>query len=603
MARIEIARGMVPITGSDNFSIYNDLSVQGKIKNPSGSLVLSSSVSDIVLSGNVVVEGGGIVIDGDVYVKGVTTIISSSNLAIFDPLLILAASQSVLPPSYDAGFIVERGTGENRGFIWSESQSRFETIETDETGSTAGAVAVKGYSSLKTRDLFLHSGSVTSTGPLVFSSSVGLIYLSGNIIYKEKTLSDAYLTEVVYIGVDPSVGVDSSTVLVTDQAIADAHGSFQTIVGALRSLPNGIPYRATLLLSSGTHSVGALEEFTRYTFMSANAFASYDAKIVVQSKDGLIRVPATSQMSVSLSPTTHNFNLIADPGFVANQYEDYFMKVISGSGSGQIKGIREHSGTYFNFAGRFSPAVNSTSIVEIVQPAAIIDYSNYSYIKIQGGMPYEVSSDLAATIIFSGVMFTASQLPDPYGIYIFNAPVAFDGGCMIMESPITAYNSSLRLGNVSIDVKNNPSSYFAALYLSDSVVRSVSSESSWMIKKSLGNGITLDSNAGSQGVFSTAYLFKGSIDKCVNGVELRDRRCSLKCETLLIGSGNTGYGYSLRGGARLDLSTDINADYQTLSGNLGFVYLDGIKISRDDINGDEFHTFTGISGSVVMVGT
>jgi len=183
MARIEFPLGAIPVTGSDDFVIIDELAVLGRIVNPSGSLVLSSSVgSDTIVSGNLHVKGGGsVTVDGNVTVGGNVTFVSSSNLLIHDPLIVLALSQSAISPQFDSGFIIERGTGENRAFIWREADSRFAAIETDETGSTAGSITIKGYSPLKILSLVLHSGALTADSThLILSSSVGSkVFVSG----------------------------------------------------------------------------------------------------------------------------------------------------------------------------------------------------------------------------------------------------------------------------------------------------------------------------------------------------------------------------------------------------------------------------------------
>lgn len=50
MARISSQTGGGNVTGSDNFTVFNDISVLGKVKNPSGSLTLSASTSILVSS-------------------------------------------------------------------------------------------------------------------------------------------------------------------------------------------------------------------------------------------------------------------------------------------------------------------------------------------------------------------------------------------------------------------------------------------------------------------------------------------------------------------------------------------------------------------------
>ena len=61
------------------------------------------------------------------------------------PLLFLGKDQAG-SPTYDSGFIVERGTSANAGFFWDESADRFVMVgDTPEVGTTRGNVTINSY--------------------------------------------------------------------------------------------------------------------------------------------------------------------------------------------------------------------------------------------------------------------------------------------------------------------------------------------------------------------------------------------------------------------------------------------------------------------------
>lgn len=108
-------------------------------------------------------EASDFIVFQNLVVSGSQLIVSSSDLIVDDPLILLAASQSGTP-TYDAGFIIERGTSENVGVIWDESDDIFSLVRTTSTGSIFGGIPINGYHDLKLSNLVMTTGVLTPEG-------------------------------------------------------------------------------------------------------------------------------------------------------------------------------------------------------------------------------------------------------------------------------------------------------------------------------------------------------------------------------------------------------------------------------------------------------
>ena len=99
---------------------------------------------------------GNTEVGGNLTVYGTTTTIDTTNMVVEDPLLVLAKNVTGTP-SYDAGFVVERGSNTNAAFIWDESEDEFVVASTTETGTTAGNITISSYASF-------HASNIYATG-------------------------------------------------------------------------------------------------------------------------------------------------------------------------------------------------------------------------------------------------------------------------------------------------------------------------------------------------------------------------------------------------------------------------------------------------------
>lgn len=106
-----------------------------------------------------------ITIAGNLTVEGTTTSIETTNLRVEDPLIKLNRGDTAAP-SNDQGFVFSRGDGTNadranRVLVWDESEDEFVFgVSATEDGTTAGDIAISGYSDV-------------AVGKLVFDSAAG----------------------------------------------------------------------------------------------------------------------------------------------------------------------------------------------------------------------------------------------------------------------------------------------------------------------------------------------------------------------------------------------------------------------------------------------
>jgi len=110
--------------------------------------------------------GSNFTITGNLTVNGTTTTVDTTNMSIEDPLLVFSSGASG-SGSVDAGFIVERGSDANVGFIWDESADAFVVINTTETGGTAGNVSIASNANFTAANI---AGTLTTAAQTAITS-------------------------------------------------------------------------------------------------------------------------------------------------------------------------------------------------------------------------------------------------------------------------------------------------------------------------------------------------------------------------------------------------------------------------------------------------
>ena len=120
-----------------------------------------------------------VTIAGNLTVSGTTTTVSSNIVTIGDALILLNSDESGTP-SHDSGYIIERGSSANVGFIWDESADEWATINTDSVGAETGNVTIDSYAGLQV-------GAFTASSVSV--GGVAAVTLTGTQTLTNKTLT------------------------------------------------------------------------------------------------------------------------------------------------------------------------------------------------------------------------------------------------------------------------------------------------------------------------------------------------------------------------------------------------------------------------------
>ena len=149
-----------------------------------GSKVQDYSVTAGKLANNLT-YASNLTVQGNLDVQGTTTTIDTYNVVIEDPLLLLAKDQSGAP-TFDIGYIGERGSSDNIAFAWIEANDEFATIFTN-TAVSNTTVNVVSYANFHTFDANV-TGNLTVIGTTNIAnisvgniSATGIITATGNI--------------------------------------------------------------------------------------------------------------------------------------------------------------------------------------------------------------------------------------------------------------------------------------------------------------------------------------------------------------------------------------------------------------------------------------
>ncbi len=144
-------------------------------------LIIDQSTGDATFSNDVIITG-------DLTVNGATTTVDTTNLLVEDPLILLAKNQT--GQTLDSGFIIERGSHNNAGFIWDESADEFACIQTTDTATTAGNVTIANYAALKVASITESSSITVKENIFDFTSSLEKISKVRPVKYNRKTNKD-----------------------------------------------------------------------------------------------------------------------------------------------------------------------------------------------------------------------------------------------------------------------------------------------------------------------------------------------------------------------------------------------------------------------------
>ena len=406
----------------------------------------------------------------------------------------------------------------------------------------------------------------------------------------ERTVEDITIAMDSVGGSDNANGLHYNT-----QAQFTALGAFKTIPAVIEALPNRIAHDITLEFPDGIFalSADAFGNFDRFSFEGNPA-------IYFQSANGLVRETATTTYAVSAASSKREVVLQADPGFSANDHRGKYLRVISGTGAGQYKPIRSHSGVNWPTAGRWSPILNATSVVEILVPAATLQSPLFdTVIETRPVRSFE------RNIIFEAIDVTSTEAFAK--LTLRGAFVRLDDGARLLDMGMTIYGGGVNLGDCVVYV-NLSSTGIAVL---GGYVRSSSGAKAWLISGARIAGISLLS-LGPQGG-STAFIWEGAIDDTDylnagnpgHAIRLLGGNVHMSWASDAVqGADNDGFGVYLDNGASLTGvdSAKVVAESDTLTGTFGDLGIEGVAKTWSDLDGAVNKQLTSGVGSFVAEG-
>ena len=176
---------MSALTRILNNQIYNSTIVASQ-KIAAGTITGSLFASNITVPGDFLITGNLFVLG-----SSQTTTVASTNTYVNDPLVVLNNGFAGAN-SNDEGFIFNRGTSDNKAFIWNESLKEFRLITTTETGTTYGNITatmmanlsvgrfVAGESILGTLSVGTITGTSLNVSGNVLASTIGASYVTAS---------------------------------------------------------------------------------------------------------------------------------------------------------------------------------------------------------------------------------------------------------------------------------------------------------------------------------------------------------------------------------------------------------------------------------------
>ena len=192
--------------------------------------IAAGSITGTLFASNVTVPGD-LLIAGNLFVLGSSayTTIASTNTFVNDPLITLNNGFAGTN-TYDEGLVFNRGTSQNRAFIWSETGQEFRMIGTTETGTTYGAVAVSNFANIHVGNLIsdysANVGSLTSAGGINGVNAIlsGDLAVNGGDITTAQSMGNVFnanATSISAFGAATGIllGATSGTLLVNNPTI------------------------------------------------------------------------------------------------------------------------------------------------------------------------------------------------------------------------------------------------------------------------------------------------------------------------------------------------------------------------------------------------
>lgn len=404
--------------------------------------------------------------------------------------------------------------------------------------------------------------------------------------------------EAFTITINPVVANPSSFPPITTQAEATARGPFSSMFRAAQALPPHIRHKITFSLVDGQHNPDdylLFGDLSRFNFGAGNLdlFPSDRGSLAVTSANGRVRVTGTSTFAVASTTDSTQFTLGSAPAFADDAYAGYHIRVVSGTGSGQVKSVRSHVGTTVKIAGRFSPNINATSVVEFVQASAWINMDAKFYGLAHG---HHASSGQQLEALQLEVI-DFNSVNSLVNLEIVDFSVAFVD-CRFTGVGILAKNAFLTANNGIFDGRNVAGA-FGLVQVIGGYFRAWSSNSSWLIRRSLTHGLRLSGGTQSSLQLATGHLFEGAIDNNTeHGLVLDGPNCTVFNATRFRGTGNGKFGVRLLRQTYYYARLSDFTDTEYIRGTLGEVDVDGTAFTYNALSLEPDKVVVGIFGSI-----
>jgi len=164
----------------------------------SKTIIASQKIADGTITGTLfasnVTVPGDFLITGNLFVLGSsqTTTIASTNTYVNDPLVVLNNGFAGTN-TYDEGLIFNRGSADNKAFIWSETYKEFRLITTAESGTTYGNITSQlGLANLSLGKFNAAGVATVGSFTTLGKANVGDLNATGNVL--ASTLIASYIS-------------------------------------------------------------------------------------------------------------------------------------------------------------------------------------------------------------------------------------------------------------------------------------------------------------------------------------------------------------------------------------------------------------------------
>lgn len=407
--------------------------------------------------------------------------------------------------------------------------------------------------------------------------------------YFDQTV-EAITIQVSAGGTDPTVLRRFYT-----QAEIDAHGAFLTLQAAVDALPSIYAHDMTIELADGDHTFPNFPSFAR--FFPAGVVGTTTPKIKIVSASKTERPAGAPSTYAVTSGTSTSFTLASDPGFSANQFRSHMASVVSGTGAGQTRFVRSHSGAGpWETAGRWNPVLDATSVVEILQPAARLTLSD----GLPGIIGANVLSPLGRNFRIEGLDILSSG---GTSWYVLNLHAEMHLS-RVLGLTTNIYNCSLWPDVACFDRQNTAGDVIA---LRSGAFRCATTIGSVLVRGNTGSSSHgIEAVGNSQAMNFGAFVFALTLaidDIGGDAIHAQGKPARVQFSSTggihTLGSGITGHFCLADFGAELDFNSGFDTNLP--SGTAGDISHDGVTTTYATLAADPDQAIVGQRGSLIRV--